>query len=61
MKAISFKTILEDDISGERILKSIERYGRTCCKSEDKTTESSTADFVNKIIELGHEAVLEHK
>jgi len=61
MDAISFKTIIEDEISGEIILKNIERYGRTCYKSEDKITESSAADFIKKIIELGHESVLEHE
>lgn len=61
MKANNFQTIIEDDISGAIILKSIERYGRTCYKSEDKITESSAADFVKKIIELGHESVLEHE
>lgn len=38
----------------------IEQAGRTCYKSEAKMTGSSHADFIRKLIERGHEAVLEH-
>jgi len=61
MKAIEFETIIEDDILGEKILKSIERYGRTCYKSEDKINDESSVEFIKKIIERGHESVLEHE
>jgi len=61
MKAISFETIIEDDISGENILKSIERYGRICYKSEERITEGSASDFIKNIIKRGHESVLEHE
>lgn len=47
-------------IDGEEILKTIETVGRTCYKSEDKTTDNSCYGFVQRILERGHEAVIEH-
>lgn len=47
-------------LSGEEILKHIERCGRVCYKSESKITEDSYKTFVGNIIKRGHEAVLEH-
>jgi len=38
----------------------IERCGRTCYKSEDKITESSSSRFVEMIIKRGHLSVIEH-
>lgn len=52
--------IIESDISGEDILKLIEKAGRVCYKSEDRITEQSSADFVRTIIKNAHEAVIEH-
>lgn len=40
--------------------KMIELAGRTCYKSEDKITEDSAKEFVDKMIKLGHGAMLEH-
>ena len=45
----------------EEMLNSIEYIGRVCYKSEDRITDGSAIDFVRKLIERGHEAVLEHK
>lgn len=42
-------------------LKEIEKFGRTCYKSEDKITEDSAEKFVRNLIKRGHESVLEHK
>lgn len=50
-----------DEIDGEKILRSIERAGRTCYKSEDRITEGSAAKFVGMILRRGHESVLEHE
>ena len=47
--------------SGEELLKGIEKAGRTCYKSEDRITEESAKVFVRKLIERGHESVLEHE
>lgn len=44
----------------EGIYKQIERAGRVCYKSEDKITEDSAKDFVDRMIKLGHGAMLEH-
>lgn len=41
-------------------LKHVEKVGRTCYKSEDKTTEESHIRFVNMLIDNGHLAMLEH-
>ena len=40
--------------------KMIELAGRTCYKSEDKITETSAKEFVDRMIKLGHGAMLEH-
>ena len=47
--------------NGEDILKSIERAGRTCYKSEDKITADSARKFVAGIVKSGHESVIEHE
>lgn len=38
----------------------IERAGRVCYKSEDKITETSAKEFVERMIKSGHGAMLEH-
>lgn len=60
MKCIKPHFIIETDINGNEILKQIEKIGRTCYKSEDKITEDSAVRFVSKLIENGHEAMIEH-
>lgn len=40
--------------------KMIELAGRTCYKSEDKITENSAKEFVDRMIKLSHGAMLEH-
>ena len=40
--------------------KMIELAGRTCYKSEDKITKDSAKEFVDRMIKLGHGAMLEH-
>ena len=44
----------------EGVFKQIELAGRTCYKSEDKITDTSSKKFVEKMINLGHIAMLEH-
>lgn len=41
-------------------LELIERTGRTCYKSEQRITPGSAEKFVKMLVELGHEAVIEH-
>lgn len=50
-----------DHIDGEAILKSIEKIGRTCYKSENKITDTSSSSFIARIIKSGHESVIEHE
>jgi thymidylate synthase (FAD) len=52
--------VIESEVNGEEVIKHIEKAGRVCYKSEDKATQTSSADFVRKIIKNGHEAVIEH-
>ena len=42
------------------IYKQIEIAGRTCYKSENKITENSAKEFVDRMIKSGHGAMLEH-
>lgn len=52
--------IWEQEPSLEGIYKQIERAGRICYKSEDKIAEGTAKAFVNRMIKLGHGAMLEH-
>lgn len=52
--------ILDQEIGLEGIYKQIERAGRVCYKSEDKITETSAKDFVDRMVNSGHGAMLEH-
>jgi thymidylate synthase (FAD) len=52
---------IEDAFAGDQILKNIEKYGRTCYKSEDKITDESAKKFVKTLIDKGHLSVLEHE
>ena len=61
MKIINASYHIETPIGGAEILKRIEKAGRTCYKSEDRITEESAKVFVRKLIERGHESVLEHE
>ena len=60
MKITEASHSIETPIDGAEILKRIEKAGRTCYKSEDRITEESAKVFVRKLIERGHESVLEH-
>lgn len=53
--------VVESDLNGINILKKIEKAGRTAYKSEDRINENSCKLFVKKIIESGHESVIEHE
>jgi len=61
MEIITPCFLIEDEIDGEKILKNLERYGRTCYKSEDRITPDSAKSFIKRILEHGHEAVIEHE
>lgn len=61
MEIVKPKFIFEDEVDGEKILKNLERYGRTCYKSEAKITPDSAKEFVARLIKMGHESVIEHE
>ena len=42
------------------VFKFIDLAGRTCYKSENKITEDSASEFVNRMVKSGHGAMLEH-
>lgn len=60
MKIVNAGVEFITPIKGDIILKRLEECGRVCYKSESKITETSAPDFVRRIIERGHEAVMEH-
>lgn len=61
MKLIKpYFNIIEQQAGLEGIYKQIEMAGRTCYKSEDKITEDSAKEFVDRMIKSGHGAMLEH-
>ena len=61
MQAIKPSFIIEDEIDGQKILKNLERYARTCYKSEDKIVPGSAEKLIANILKRGHESVIEHE
>lgn len=60
MKIVKPSFEIISPIDEVEILKTIEEVGRTCYKSEGNTTDDSCYGFVQRIIDRGHEAVIEH-
>lgn len=61
MKLIESKVELIEQQPGlDGVYKQIELAGRTCYKSEDKITEDSAKEFVDRMIKSKHGAMLEH-
>lgn len=56
----SVQIIEQDNYDINSIFKTIELAGRTCYKSEDRITEDSAKEFVERMIKSGHSAMLEH-
>lgn len=52
--------IIEQAPGLKGLKQAIERAGRTCYKSEDKITEDSCEEFVQRMVNSGHHAMLEH-
>lgn len=61
MKIVDASFSFNHEIDGCELLKRIEKAGRVCYKSEDKTSKDSARLFVQSIISKGHESVLEHE
>ena len=61
MKLIDSKVEVIEQLPGlEGVYKQIELAGRTCYRSEDKITEDSAKEFVDRMIKSKHGAMLEH-
>ena len=60
VKVISPAVEILTPLDGEAILKHLELCARNCYKSENKITSDSARKMVKKLIELGHEAMIEH-
>ena len=56
----SVEIIKQEEYDLNHIFKFIELAGRTCYKSEDKITENSAKEFVDRMIRSEHGAMLEH-
>lgn len=61
MRIISTSFEILDEIDGKKILKRLETIGRICYKSEDKITEVSAKEFIQRLLKRGHESVIEHE
>ncbi|MCD8089854.1 MAG: FAD-dependent thymidylate synthase, partial [Clostridiales bacterium] len=61
MKIIKPYYVIEDKIEPAEILRTIEKAGRTCNKSEKSIKDGSAEKFIASIIKRGHESVLEHE
>jgi thymidylate synthase (FAD) len=60
MKVIKPYFKILDNPDGKKILKHLEKVGRSCYKSEDRITKTSYKNFIKGIIVRGHESILEH-
>ncbi len=60
MKVVKPSFAIESEVDGDKILRNIEKAGRTCYKSEEKITSQSAKKFVAGLIKRGHESVIEH-
>lgn len=49
-----------DEASRKAIYSAIEAAGRICYKTEEQISEDSAEQFIRRLIERGHEAMLEH-
>lgn len=56
----SVEIIKQEEYDLNHIFKFIELAGRTCYKSEDRITEDSAKEFVERMIKSEHNAMLEH-
>jgi thymidylate synthase (FAD) len=52
--------ILQSMAELQRQLLNIEKCGRICYRSEERSNSSSNENFVRRLVERGHESVIEH-
>jgi thymidylate synthase (FAD) len=53
-------TIMSSNFTRENVLSTIETAARVCYQSEGKICEGSDVKLLKKLLELGHEAMIEH-
>ena len=46
--------------NSDQVLRLIEQAGRTCYKSEHRISQGTAEEFIGRIINMGHESVIEH-
>lgn len=61
MRIIEPSYIIEDELNPQAMMRTIERAGRTCYKSEHNISDGSAEKFIANIIKRGHESVIEHE
>jgi thymidylate synthase (FAD) len=61
LKIILPSFVILDQFTGNQLLKNIESYGKVCYKSESNMTSDSSQVFIKRIIQSGHESVIEHE
>ena len=61
MRVINASFEIMDSLDPDAMLRSIERAGRVCYKSEEKMNKDSARGFIERIIKSGHESVIEHE
>lgn len=61
MKIIQPSIEVLTPLDGDYILEFIEKCGRVCYKSEGNIIQDSTIPFIRRIIDNGHDSVIEHE
>lgn len=61
MRIIEPSYIIEDELDANKIMRTIEKAGRTCYKSEGNMSDGSAERFISNILKRGHESVIEHE
>lgn len=61
MRIIEPSYVIEEELDAQKIMRTIERAGRTCYKSEHNISDGSAEKFISNILKLGHESVIEHE
>ncbi len=60
MRIIRHSVEIWDGFDGDTVLRKLEQAGRVCYKSEARAGEDTAGGFVKRLIERGHESVIEH-
>lgn len=60
MRIVEPRVILED-LDGLKVIRNIERAGRTCYKSESRMTTETAGPFIKNALKRGHFSIIEHE